>query len=50
MRDMYENLKNKASQRQKDLQIELQKVMAGKTTIKSLFTGKTKEEQIATLQ
>lgn len=46
----YENLKEKAQQKQKEQQLELQKVLAGKTTMKSLFTRGSKEDTIANLE
>ncbi|CAD8144880.1 unnamed protein product [Paramecium pentaurelia] len=49
-REKYELQKSNAEQRQKELELELQEVLAGKTTIRTLFNKGKKEENIIKLQ
>lgn len=49
-RDKYENLKNKTHDKQKSDTLELQKVLQGKTTMKTLFSRKPKEEEVSALE
>ena len=49
-RDKYEGLKNKAQDKQKSDTLDLQKVLAGKTTIKTFFSRKPKEEEVGNLE
>ncbi|CAD8137699.1 unnamed protein product [Paramecium octaurelia] len=49
-REKYEQQKSNAEQRQKELQLQLQEVLAGKTTIRTLFTTGKKEDNVAKLQ
>lgn len=46
----YETQKEKAQERQTELELDLQQILAGKTTMKSLFTRGTKEENIERLE
>jgi len=48
--ETYEKAKAKAHDRQKSDTLELQKVLAGKTTFKGLFSRKSKEEEVQTLE
>ncbi|CAD8163391.1 unnamed protein product [Paramecium octaurelia] len=49
-REKYEQQKVFYEQKQKELQIQLQEVLAGKSSIKNLFSTTKKEDQIAKLQ
>src|SRR5690606_27206771 len=52
-RDLYQQLKNKAEEKQKSENVELQNVVSGKTTIRTLFskiTKKSKEESISIIE
>ncbi|KAM3139233.1 hypothetical protein pb186bvf_008643 [Paramecium bursaria] len=49
-REKYELQKVQAEQKQKELQIQLQEVLAGKTSLMNIFNKKPKEEIIAKLQ
>ncbi|CAD8056925.1 unnamed protein product [Paramecium sonneborni] len=49
-REKYESQKANAESRQKELQLELQEVLAGKTTIRTLFSKGKKEDHITKLQ
>jgi len=48
--EKYESAKAKCQDRQKSDTLELQKVLAGKTTFKGLFSRKSKEEEVSTLE
>ena len=50
MKISYETLRNKQEAKLKDCQIEMQKILAGKTTIGSLFSKGSKEEKLATFE
>ena len=45
-KNFYENLKEKLLLKQKEEKLDLQKYLAGKTTLKSVFQSGTKEERI----
>jgi len=49
-RDKYESLKSKNQDKQKSDTLELQKVLAGKTTLKGIFSRKSKEEEVSSLE
>lgn len=49
-REKYENLKLKTLEKQKSETEDLHKLVSGKKTLKSMFTKKTKEEEIAELE
>ena len=49
-RDRYDALKVKTQDKQKSDTLELQKVLAGKTTFKGLFSRKSKEEEVSSLE
>ena len=49
-RDKYDSLKSKNQDKQKSDTLELQKVLAGKTTLKGIFSRKSKEEEVSTLE
>ena len=46
----YETHKNKQETKLKDNQIEMQKILAGKTTIGSLFSKGNKEEKLSNIE
>jgi DNA-directed RNA polymerase subunit H (RpoH/RPB5) len=50
MRDKYDQYRIKMQDRQKSETSELQKLIGGKTTFKTLFSGKSKEEDISNLE
>jgi len=50
MRDKYDQYRLKMQERQKSETSELQKLIGGKTTFKTLFSGKSKEEDISNLE
>ena len=50
MKRQYENLKEKTTQKQKDLQIELQRILAGKKSLLSFFSKTTKEQNIEEIE
>ena len=49
-RDKFDSLKAKASEKQKSETEDLHKVLAGKTTMKSLFSKKSKDEEAQELE
>lgn len=46
----YESLRNKQETKLKDNQIEMQKILAGKTTMSSLFSKGSKEEKVSKIE
>lgn len=50
MKINYETHKNKQETKLKDNQIEMQKILAGKTTITSLFSKGSKEEKLSNIE
>ena len=49
-REFYENKKEKLNQKIKDLNLEKQKVLAGKTLLKNLFKSTSKEAQVEEIE
>ena len=47
MKAHYENMRDKLQQKNKDFQIDQQKILAGKTSLKTLFRKGTKEDNVA---
>ena len=50
MRDKYDQLRIKTQDRQKSETADLQKIIGGKSTIKTMFSRKSKEDEISTLE
>ncbi len=50
MKINYETQKNKQETKLKDNQIELQKLLAGKTSISSLFSKGSKEDKLSNME
>ena len=50
MRDKYDQLRIKTQERQKSETTDLQKIIGGKSTIKTMFSRKSKEDEISTLE
>ena len=50
IRKNYEALRDKSIQKEKDIQLEIQKTLAGKTTMKTLFSKGSKDDAVTTLE
>ena len=50
MKDKYEQLKLKANEKKRNESQELHNVLAGKTTLKGVFSVKKKEDQASNLE
>ena len=48
-RDKYDALKNKVQEKQSLLNVEIQNIIGGKSSIKSMILGKSKEDEVAAL-
>ncbi len=50
IRKNYEALRDKSIQKEKEIQLEIQKTLAGKTTMKTLFSKGSKDDAVTTLE